>query len=232
MAAKEQVTHMTMQIGEVAKRASLTVDAIRFYERRRLLPNPSRTAGRFRLYTEDAVKRLQFIQQMQSFGFSLKEVGELLKLRERKVDACESVKKTNGAEARGCALKTRRPAPTGVGVGCGFGQVQQRIESSATECALSVPRTGRSYCVRTEMKIEVLYIPGCPHHQPTVDRVRNVLASEMLADEVSEVPVKTEGEAQSPPPSRVFRISANSGKLKPIRSALRTTKTRSTALAG
>ena len=82
-----------MQIGELAKRASLTVDAIRFYERRRLLPSPSRTAGRFRLYTEDAIERLQFIQQMQGLGFSLKEVGELLKLRERRVDACESVKK-------------------------------------------------------------------------------------------------------------------------------------------
>ncbi len=84
---------MSMQIGEVAKRASLTVDAIRFYERRRLLPTPSRTAGRFRLYTEDAIERLQFIQQMQGLGFSLKEVGELSKLRERKVSACESVKK-------------------------------------------------------------------------------------------------------------------------------------------
>ena len=83
---------MAMQIGEVAKRTSLSVDAIRFYERRRLLPNPSRTTGRFRLYTEDAIERLQFIQQMQGLGFSLKEVGELLTLRERKVDACESVK--------------------------------------------------------------------------------------------------------------------------------------------
>ena len=47
-----------MQIGEVAKRASLTVDAIRFYERRRLLPRAERTAGRFRLYTEEAIERL------------------------------------------------------------------------------------------------------------------------------------------------------------------------------
>jgi DNA-binding transcriptional MerR regulator len=82
-----------MQIGEVARRASLTVDAIRFYERRRLLPKAERTAGRFRLYTEDALERLRFIQQMQALGFSLTEVGELLKLRERKVDACESVEK-------------------------------------------------------------------------------------------------------------------------------------------
>ena len=47
------------------------------------------------------------------------------------------------------------------------------------------------------MIIEVLYIPGCPHHQPTVERVRHVLASESLTNEVREVPVKTEGEAQS-----------------------------------
>lgn len=93
MATDQQVPSVSMQIGELAKRVSLTVDAIRFYERRRLLPNPSRTAGRFRLYTEDAVERLQFIQQMQSLGFSLKEVGDLLKLRERMVDACESVMK-------------------------------------------------------------------------------------------------------------------------------------------
>lgn len=47
------------------------------------------------------------------------------------------------------------------------------------------------------MRIEVLYIPGCPHHQPTVERVRNVLASESVVDEVCEVPVKTKGQAQS-----------------------------------
>jgi len=92
MAMTRQIEASTMQIGEVAKRASLTVDAIRFYERRRLLPKAGRTSGKFRLYTEDAVERLRFIQQMQGLGFSLKEVGELLQLRERKVEACESVK--------------------------------------------------------------------------------------------------------------------------------------------
>jgi len=92
VAFTRQIKSATMQIGEVARRASLTVDAIRFYERRRLLPKAERTAGKFRLYSMDAVERLRFIQQMQGLGFSLKEVGELLQLRERKVDACESVK--------------------------------------------------------------------------------------------------------------------------------------------
>jgi MerR family Zn(II)-responsive transcriptional regulator of zntA len=77
-----------MQIGEAAKQASLTVDAIRFYERRALLPKAARTTGRFRLYTADDVARLQFIRQMQSVGCSLREIKQLLDLRARKVEAC------------------------------------------------------------------------------------------------------------------------------------------------
>jgi DNA-binding transcriptional MerR regulator len=90
--ANHQAANTAMQIGEVAQRTSLTVDAIRFYEKRKLLPKADRSAGRFRLYAQDAVERLRFIQQMQGLGFSLREVGELIQLRERKVEACESVR--------------------------------------------------------------------------------------------------------------------------------------------
>jgi DNA-binding transcriptional MerR regulator len=79
-----------MQIGELAMR--LTVDAIRFYEKRRLLPKPVRSTGRFRLYTDDDTERLRFIQQARGLGFSLTEVRELVDLRTRKIDACESVR--------------------------------------------------------------------------------------------------------------------------------------------
>lgn len=82
----------TMQIGEVAKVTALTVDAIRFYERRALLPKAPRTAGRFRLYSDDDVERLAFIRQMQGLGFSLREVKQLLDLREHRLDACDEVK--------------------------------------------------------------------------------------------------------------------------------------------
>jgi len=81
-----------MQIGEVARRTSLAVDAIRFYEKRKLLPKAVRSMGRFRLYEDNTVERLHFIQQMQGLGFSLGEVGELIHLREHTVDACESVR--------------------------------------------------------------------------------------------------------------------------------------------
>jgi MerR family copper efflux transcriptional regulator len=84
-----------MQIGGLAKRTALTVDAIRFYEKRRLLPKPMRSAGRFRVYGEDDIERLNFIRQMHGLGFSLREIRELTDLRTRKVDACESVRATS-----------------------------------------------------------------------------------------------------------------------------------------
>jgi len=80
-----------MQIGKVAKLTALTVDAIRFYERRSLLPKPARTVGRFRLYTGDDVLRLDFIRRMQDLGFSLSEIKQLLELRERRLNACDEV---------------------------------------------------------------------------------------------------------------------------------------------
>ena len=82
----------TMQIGEAAKRTALTVDAIRFYERRSLLPKPVRTAGRFRLYSEDDVARLGFIRPMQGLGFSLREVRQLFELRGHPLNACYEVR--------------------------------------------------------------------------------------------------------------------------------------------
>jgi DNA-binding transcriptional MerR regulator len=107
MATNHQTENTAMQIGEVAKRSSLTVDAIRFYEKRRLLPKAVRSAGRFRLYGEGTIERLRFIQQMQGLGFSLREVGELIQLRERKVDACESVQRLLGEKLANIRAKKR-----------------------------------------------------------------------------------------------------------------------------
>ena len=81
-----------MQIGELAKLTALTVDAIRFYEKRKLLPKPVRSTGRFRLYAADDIERLRFIRQMHGLGFSLREIRELIDLRTHEVDACESVR--------------------------------------------------------------------------------------------------------------------------------------------
>ena len=81
-----------MQIGELARRTALTVDAIRFYERRQLLPKATRSTGGFRLYTAEDIEQLHFIRQMHELGFSLREIRELIDLRTRKIAACESVR--------------------------------------------------------------------------------------------------------------------------------------------
>jgi MerR family Zn(II)-responsive transcriptional regulator of zntA len=80
------------QIGELAKRTALSIDAIRFYERRRLLPPASRSAGRFRLYTTADIERLRFVQRMQRLGFSLEEIKELMAIRADKAHACAAVR--------------------------------------------------------------------------------------------------------------------------------------------
>lgn len=82
----------TFQIGELARRAALSIDAIRFYERRKLLPPASRTAGRFRLYTAHDIERLRFVQRMQRLGFSLAEIKQLMGIRTDKAHACASVR--------------------------------------------------------------------------------------------------------------------------------------------
>ena len=83
--------HSALQIGEVAKLTALSVDAIRFYERSSLLPEVPRTPGRFRLYTNADIARLSFIRKMQSLGFSLREVRQILDLRENRLNACKEV---------------------------------------------------------------------------------------------------------------------------------------------
>ena len=47
------------------------------------------------------------------------------------------------------------------------------------------------------MRIEVLYVPGCPHHQPAFERLQKVLASESLSAEIRQVAVNTESEAKA-----------------------------------
>jgi DNA-binding transcriptional MerR regulator len=106
MATNQQAVTM-MQIGEIAKRTCLTIDAIRFYEKRKLLPKAVRSKGRFRLYAESSIERLHFIQQMQGLGFSLREVGELIQLRERKVEGCESVRQLLTAKLADVRAKMR-----------------------------------------------------------------------------------------------------------------------------
>ncbi len=76
-------TPKTLTIGRLARQAAVGIDTVRFYERRGLLPEPSRTAAGYRLYADDIVARLRFIRRAKSLGFSLDEIGNLLDLHDR-----------------------------------------------------------------------------------------------------------------------------------------------------
>ncbi len=67
-------------IGKLAKKAGVSIDGIRFYERRGLLAPPARTKSNYRLYPADAASRLRFIKKAQKLGFSLNDIEELLAL--------------------------------------------------------------------------------------------------------------------------------------------------------
>jgi len=82
-----------MQIGIVAKKIGLSVDAIRFYERNGLLPRPQRTEGGFRRYGESDVETLSFVRRVQGLGFKLSEIRGLLSLRGSRLQPCAPVRR-------------------------------------------------------------------------------------------------------------------------------------------
>jgi MerR family transcriptional regulator, copper efflux regulator len=67
-------------IGELAKRAGVRIDTVRYYERSGLLSPHTRSASGYRRYRDLEVARLRFIRRAQALGFTLGEIKSLLKL--------------------------------------------------------------------------------------------------------------------------------------------------------
>ena len=70
-----------MQIGKLAQAVGVTVQTVRYYERRGLLPEPARTRSGYRSYDQDALQRLRFIVTAKGLGFTLAETKDLITLR-------------------------------------------------------------------------------------------------------------------------------------------------------
>jgi MerR family mercuric resistance operon transcriptional regulator len=81
-----------MTIGELAEAGEVSVETVRYYERRGLVPEPPRTDSGYRDYPPDALARLRFIRRAKEFGFSLSEISELLALRVELGLRCARVK--------------------------------------------------------------------------------------------------------------------------------------------
>ena len=80
-------------IGRLAKAVGVNIQTVRYYERRRLLTPTARTPSGYRLYGTAEIRRLRFIKNAQSLGFTLEEIAGLLNLRVNSAARCGDVQR-------------------------------------------------------------------------------------------------------------------------------------------
>ncbi len=81
-------TRSNLQIGQVAQKSGISIDAIRYYEKEGLLREPSRSQGGFRLYSAESVDQLVFIQKAQALGLTLKEIKSIMCCGDKGLEPC------------------------------------------------------------------------------------------------------------------------------------------------
>jgi DNA-binding transcriptional MerR regulator len=78
-----------LRVGELAEATGLARDTVLYYERAGLLPPPDRTSAGYRTYPPSAVDRLKFIRGAQRLGLRLRDIGDLLAVRDTGTCPCE-----------------------------------------------------------------------------------------------------------------------------------------------
>ncbi|AWH17900.1 heavy metal-responsive transcriptional regulator [Stenotrophomonas sp. ZAC14D2_NAIMI4_7] len=94
-----------MNIGQLAREAGVPIDTVRYYERQQLLPTAARSAGGYRIFGVQDLRRLRFIRRAKALGFTLEEIAELLALSDRHAQDMGSVRDT--ARARLADIEQR-----------------------------------------------------------------------------------------------------------------------------
>ena len=94
-----------MRIGQVAQRAGVNVETIRFYERKGLITQPPRNTEGYRQYPDQTIARIRFIKRAKELGFSLTEIAEFLSLQANPRATCTDVKQR--AEAKVSTIQDR-----------------------------------------------------------------------------------------------------------------------------
>jgi len=82
----------TYKIGEVASRAHVNKETVRYYEKRGLIPKPDRRRSGYRIFTKRHIEQIRFIKRAQELGFTLSEIKELLELRMDENTTCSEIK--------------------------------------------------------------------------------------------------------------------------------------------
>ena len=80
-----------LSIGKLSQQSGVNIETIRYYEKIGVMPAPGRSAGRFRIYGPDHIKRLGFVRRSRQLGFSLDEIRNLLRLVDGHGHTCAEV---------------------------------------------------------------------------------------------------------------------------------------------
>lgn len=83
---------MALRVSQVAEQAGVSPDAVRFYEKEGLLPEPPRSPAGYREYEDTIPQRIRFIKGAQEMGLRLAEIGELLEIQDRGACPCGHTK--------------------------------------------------------------------------------------------------------------------------------------------
>ena len=97
-----------MRIGDVATRAGVNVETLRYYERRGILRSPRRSATGYREYPSDTVRLIRFIKRAQELGFTLDEIEDLIAMRQTPSKRRDKVRELATAKLRAIDEKIAR----------------------------------------------------------------------------------------------------------------------------
>lgn len=82
---------MNYQISQFADKCGVNKETIRYYERKKLLQDPTKTKAGYRIYSDEDIKRVGFIKRMQDLGFSLSEIFKLLGVVDKDEVRCKDM---------------------------------------------------------------------------------------------------------------------------------------------
>jgi len=123
-----------LRIGELASTAGVTTDAVRYYERLKILPRPTRTRAGYRLYSEEDAERLRFIKQAQSLGLSLDEVKVLLPARGAGLSECRRVRDLLSAKLAELDAKISQMRSFRKTLGAYLGECEEALAGKRGDC--------------------------------------------------------------------------------------------------
>jgi DNA-binding transcriptional MerR regulator len=130
----------TVTIGGLADELGVSVDTVRYYERRGLLPEPRRTDAGYRSYGDDDRWRLSFILRAKELGFTLREIAGLVEqVVDRSGDAAAAVRaaaaaKLDAVDAQRRALDSVTARLTSLVRICDDGDAEGCASLSSTAC--------------------------------------------------------------------------------------------------